>query len=141
MSDGKLLTYDPTGVFLAETGISPEDLAGVATQLEAARTETMADVQLFHSGGTVPKEKEPLDSAFIDMPNRLLAEYRADRDASELGRILKTAERLRESVDRVVVLGIGGSYMGARALMDACCEPYFNELSRADRGSRPRMYF
>jgi glucose-6-phosphate isomerase len=31
--------------------------------------------------------------------------------------------------------------MGAKALMDACCEPYFNELSRGDRGSRPRMYF
>lgn len=25
--------------------------------------------------------------------------------------------------------------------MDACCEPYFNELSRPERGSRPRMYF
>ncbi|MCA9222529.1 MAG: glucose-6-phosphate isomerase, partial [Planctomycetales bacterium] len=36
---------------------------------------------------------------------------------------------------------IGGSYMGARALMDACCQPYFNELSRAERGGRPRMYF
>ena len=40
-----------------------------------------------------------------------------------------------------MVLGIGGSYMGARALMDACCEPYFKELSRGDRGGRPRMYF
>jgi glucose-6-phosphate isomerase len=44
-------------------------------------------------------------------------------------------------VDRVVVLGIGGSYMGAKALMDACCQPYFNELSRGERGSRPRIYF
>jgi len=60
---------------------------------------------------------------------------------SELGRLLATANRLRDQVDRVVVLGIGGSYMGAKALMDACCEPYFNELPRTERGSRPRMYF
>ena len=25
--------------------------------------------------------------------------------------------------------------------MEACCEPYFNELDRGQRGSRPRMYF
>jgi len=25
--------------------------------------------------------------------------------------------------------------------MEACCDPYFNELSRGERGSRPRMYF
>jgi glucose-6-phosphate isomerase len=41
----------------------------------------------------------------------------------------------------VVVLGIGGSYMGARALMEACCHPYHNELSRGERGGKPRMYF
>ena len=141
MSDGKLLAYDPSGVFLDGTGISRADVSALAPQLEAARGETLDDVELFHSGDAIPREKQPLDSAFIDMPDRLLAEYREQRDSSELGRILKTAARLRESVDRVVVLGIGGSYMGARALMDACCEPYFNELSRAERGSRPRMYF
>ncbi len=31
--------------------------------------------------------------------------------------------------------------MGARALVDTCCQPYWNELSRAQRGSRPRIYF
>jgi glucose-6-phosphate isomerase len=41
----------------------------------------------------------------------------------------------------VVVLGIGGSYMGARALMEACCHPYQNELSRGERGGWPRIYF
>ena len=141
MSDAALLRYDPAGAFLDGTGISADDLQALSPKLEAARAETLNDVALFHSGGDVPEPKQPLDSAFIDLPERLLAEYQDRRDESELGRILQTATRLRETVDRVVVLGIGGSYMGARALMDACCQPYFNELSRADRGSRPRMYF
>lgn len=71
----------------------------------------------------------------------MLAAYKKEGATSELGRILGVAARLRDRVDRIVVLGIGGSYMGAKALMDGCCEPYFNELSRSQRGSRPRMYF
>ena len=93
------------------------------------------------SGSPVPKEKDPLDAGFFELPERLLEHYHEKPEESELGRILCRAHRLRDQVDRVVVLGIGGSYMGARALMDACCDPYFNELSRGERGSRPRMYF
>ncbi|HBO45859.1 MAG TPA: glucose-6-phosphate isomerase, partial [Planctomycetaceae bacterium] len=35
----------------------------------------------------------------------------------------------------------GGSYMGARALFEACCHPYHNELGRIERGRRPRIFF
>ncbi len=51
--------------------------------------------------------------------------------APVLDDIRATADRLAGEVDRVVVLGIGGSYMGARALFEACCHPYHNELARA----------
>jgi glucose-6-phosphate isomerase len=135
------LSYDPSGVFIEEHGIRRSDLAELAPRLEAARSETLADVELWKSRGDVPKEKQPLDAGFIDLPERLLAEYKQDRRGSELGRILATAARLRDAVDRVVVLGIGGSYMGARALMEACCHPYHNELPRGERGGKPRMYF
>ena len=88
-----------------------------------------------------PESKQPLDAGFYMMPEKLLADYEADRTGSELGRILAATKSMMADVDRVVVLGIGGSYMGARAIMDACCQPFFNELSRGDRGSRPRIYF
>jgi glucose-6-phosphate isomerase len=136
-----LIAYDPSGIFLDDTGVSPADLRALAPRLEAARTEVLDEDLRLLAEGVVPKEKDPLDAAFLELPERILAEYRADQSGSELGRILQTARRLQNAVDRVVVLGIGGSYMGARALMDACCEPYFNELDRGQRGSRPRMYF
>jgi len=44
-------------------------------------------------------------------------------------------------VDRVVIVGIGGSYMGARALFEACCKPWHNELRRSERAGCPRIYF
>lgn len=136
-----LLQYDPAGTFIETYGITPADVAALTPQLDTARREIVeVDVQQFTSG-QVPPEKVPLDTAFYPLPEKLLAEYLQNRAGSELGRILATSTRLQEAVDRVVVLGIGGSYMGARAVMDVCCQPYFNELSRGERGGRPRMYF
>lgn len=137
-----LIRYDSQAAFLAETGLTNEELQQLGPKLEEARSEVLDDdLAMFHGDQPVPDEKKPLDAGFMEMPERLLNEYEHDREGSELGRILSTAARLHEQVDRVVVLGIGGSYMGARALMEACCHPYYNELSRAERGGRPRMYF
>ena len=135
------VNYDPAGVMLEGTGLASGDLAALAPRLNAARQEVLDDVTLWHRGDPVPDEKQPLDAGFIDLPDRLLAEYRANRQSSEIGQILATARRIQEEVDRVVLLGIGGSYMGARALFEACCHPYHNELSFAERGGRPRIYF
>ena len=135
------IRYDPNGSFIAGGGIGPSDIKAITPQLETSRVEVLHDLSLWLDGNSVPADKHPLDAGFIDLPDRLLRDYRAQPEASELGKILATADRLREKVDRVVVLGIGGSYMGARSMMEACCHPYHNELSRGERGSRPRMYF
>ncbi len=135
------ISYEAGGVLLPDKGLVANEIARLAPRLEAARHEVLADLELFRSRSPIPREKEPLDAAFIDLPERLLGDYRQRRQESELNRILATARRLAETIDRVVLLGIGGSYMGARALFEACCHPYHNELSRADRGARPRVYF
>lgn len=136
-----ILNYDLSGTFLEETGLSTADMQAFEQDVTNATAEVLGpDLQQLASGD-IPAAKLPLDAAFFEMPERILAAYSADREQSELGRILTASKRIREATDRVVVLGIGGSYMGARALMEACCHPYHNELSRAERGSRPRMYF
>ena len=134
------VVYDPRGAFV-EGGITQDDIERLTPRLQQARREMLDDLEQYRLGTTIPQAKRPLDAAFLDLPERLLKAYSENREESELGCILRTAARLRESVDSVVVLGIGGSYMGARALMDACCNPYHNELTPADRGRRPRLYF
>ena len=127
MAKIKPLTFNFDGALISEHGISKEDIEQLKPQLELARDEVLkTDLQLLASGGDVPVEKQPLDSGFHEMPERILDAYQSDRPNSELGQILETAAKLRERVDKVVVLGIGGSYMGARALMETCCQPYFN---------------
>ena len=119
------LHYDPAAVF-ATGGIDRQSLADLAPALDAARSETLADVDRWRAGGTQPGEV--LDPAFLNLPDRLLADYTTTRPTSELHALLGTAKRIRDTVDRVIVLGIGGSYMGTRALFEACCHPFHNEL-------------
>jgi glucose-6-phosphate isomerase len=88
-----------------------------------------------------PPELQPLDAGFIDLPQQMLDRQRRGGDNSDLGHILRLAQRLRDQVDRVVVLGIGGSYLGARALFDALKHTYHNELAPKDRPGVPRIYF
>jgi glucose-6-phosphate isomerase len=137
-----MLRFDPAASFFPGTGLDANDLAALEPTLKQLRDEVCdIDVKMLNGQVPTPGEKQPLDAAFYLLPEKLLSEYEQFRAQSELGRILATTKSMMQEVDRVVVLGIGGSYMGAKALMDGCCQPYFNELSRGERGSRPRIYF
>lgn len=138
------ITYDYSGLiapdkaspFAQQTGLLKADLNWLIPRLEAARREMLLDLDLYGKGGAIPEDKRPLDAGFFGLPERFLNE-----DRRMLDEIIATADRLAKDVDRVIVLGIGGSYMGTRALMEACCHPYHNELLRKRRGGRPRIYF
>jgi len=120
----------------------PEDrFREIETDLNAARDEMRKDIQILKSGSTAPEPKQPLDAGFIELPRKLLSEFDNDRETSLLGRIQSKAESLRDEIDRFVILGIGGSYMGARALFEALCHPYHNELDRNARNEVPKIYF
>ncbi len=80
-------------------------------------------------------------SGVESLPAEILEDYVQRRERSQLGRILQTARRLRDGVDRVVLLG-GASWMwGGRIAQAAGCEPYFDQLTRAQRGGRLRLIF
>lgn len=108
--------------------------------LMAAREEMLKDIELLGSDA-IPADKQPLDAGFQNLPQQLLDEYESQGSESLLGRIEAKAQELREQSDRFVVLGIGGSYMGMRALFEALCHPLHNELTRDQRGGVPRLYF
>lgn len=136
-----LLKYDPSAAFFDQGGTSQAELDALAPRLESARAEVLADADLWAAGADVPADKEPLDAGFHLLPDRLLAELEAKGADSELARLKATADRLAAECKSVVVLGIGGSYMGARALLESCCHPYYNEVPADKRGGRPRVYF
>jgi len=89
----------------------------------------------------VPPEMQPLDAGFIDLPQKMLDSQRKQNESSPLSRIVELAGRIREHVDRFVILGIGGSYLGSRTLFEALKSGYHNELPSKDRSGTPRIYF
>ena len=64
---------------------------------------------------------------------RLPEEY----DKEEFARIQAAAAKIRSDSDVLVVIGIGGSYLGARGVIDCLCSPNYN-LKKKDT---PNIYF
>lgn len=129
--------WTPLAELQAENYLRPERVEAVKQQLMQVRQQVGAERQMTNP----PPKMLPLDSAFIDLPGKLIEQYRRKGDKSEVGKILLAANKLKEEVDRVVVLGIGGSFLGARALFDALCHTQHNELPERMRMGRPRIYF
>ena len=60
-----------------------------------------------------------------------------DYDREEFSRIKIAAEKIRKSCDVLVVIGIGGSYLGARAAIEFVKSPLYNNLKK----DTPDIYF
>ena len=58
----------------------------------------------------------------------------------EFARIKKAAEKIKSDSDVLLVIGIGGSYLGARAAIEMASHSFRNNLSKEDRKS-PEIYF
>lgn len=61
----------------------------------------------------------------------------ADYDKEEFARIQKAAEKIKSDTDIFIVIGIGGSYLGARAAIEFLKSPNYNALKK----STPDIYF
>ena len=61
-------------------------------------------------------------------------------DSVALRRALDLADRVEGRFENLVIIGIGGSALGARTLRDALLGPLWNERSNEERAGRPRMY-
>lgn len=63
-----------------------------------------------------------------------------DYDREEFSRIQKAAEKIKTDTDVLLVIGIGGSYLGARAAVEMLNHSFYNELSKEKRET-PQILF
>jgi len=129
--------WNPMAEMRAKHFLSAARLKALSQQIMQVRSQVATERELQNP----PPEMKPLHAGFIDLPQKHLDNHRRKGEASELGKILKVAGRMKDLVDRVVILGIGGSYLGARALHDALVHSYHNELPAKARMGVPRVYF
>ena len=102
----------------AKEFIRENDLKGLEGQVLAAHNTV--------------NEKNGLGNDFLGWVNLPL-----DYDKDEFARIKKAADKIRNDTDVLIVIGIGGSYLGARAAIEFLKGPYYNSL----RNGAPEIYF
>ncbi|MGD6777820.1 glucose-6-phosphate isomerase [Sutcliffiella horikoshii] len=69
---------------------------------------------------------------WIDLPT--------DYDKEEFARIVKSAEKIKNDSDILLVVGIGGSYLGARAALEMLNHSFYNALTKEQRKT-PQVVF
>lgn len=63
-----------------------------------------------------------------------------DYDKDEFQRIKNAAKTIQETSDVLIVIGIGGSYLGTRACIEALSHSFYNEVSN-DKRKTPQIYY
>lgn len=102
----------------ADKFVAPHELEAVKAQVSLAHNTLVS--------------KSGLGNDFlgwVDLP--------VDYDKEEFARIKGAAERIKEKADILIVIGIGGSYLGARAAIELLRSPYYNNLKK----DTPDIYF
>lgn len=67
-------------------------------------------------------------------------DYPANYDREEFEKVKKTAKKIRRESEILIVVGIGGSYLGARAVIDALNHS-FNDLLSKDKRKGPNVIY
>ena len=61
-------------------------------------------------------------------------------DKNEFARIKKAAEKIKNDSEVLIVIGIGGSYLGAKAAIEFLSHSFYNNLPK-DKRKTPEIYF
>ena len=94
-------------------------------EIEAIKPKTAEAFKLLKDGNGAGNDF----IGWVDLP--------VNYDKEEFARIQNAAERIKKSCDILVVIGIGGSYLGARAAIEFVKSPIYNNLKK----DTPDIYF
>src|SRR5262245_31037203 len=99
--------FTPLAELQSKHFLSLARLRAMLPQIHQVRGQIAAERELANP----PADLRPLDTGFIDLPQKFLDAHRRQKEKSQLGRVIDLAARLRKECDRIIVLGIGGSYL------------------------------
>lgn len=67
-------------------------------------------------------------------------DYPLNYDKEEFERVVRTAEKIKKDSQVLIVIGIGGSYLGARAAIEMLAHSFYNLLPE-DQRQAPQIFF
>ena len=95
-----------------------DEIKGISAQVKAAHDQ-------LHNGTGLGNDY----IGWVDLP--------VNYDKEEFARIKASAQKIISDTDVLIVIGIGGSYLGARAAIEFLTSPYYNNLKK----DTPDIYF
>lgn len=130
-------TFDYANLY-GEGKVTDADLKNLEDDLKKAHEamKVMRDKGFIRAH--LSKDGEPEKVLFSQLP--YIEEGHLNSPAS-IKKLKALGEHVKDNVDVVISLGIGGSYLGNKVLFDVQCGAYWNELSKEERGGYPRIYF
>ena len=90
------------------------------------------DVERIHNEMNKNSEVEKEFLGWLNLPT--------DYDKEEFARIKKAAEKIKRDSDVLVVIGIGGSYLGARAVIEGLSHSFYNSMPDSKRKTPQIVY-
>lgn len=105
----------------AQAWVKNEELANMAGQVKEAHHKLM---------GKTGAGSDFL--GWVNLPN--------DYDKAEYARIKAAAEKIKSTADVLIVIGIGGSYLGAKAAIDLFTNSFYNVQEKGERKT-PQIFF
>lgn len=106
---------------VAKKFISPEEITMIKTSVEAAKSQLVSRTG---AGNDF--------LGWIDLP--------VNYNKEEFARILKASDKIKKDSEVLLVIGIGGSYLGARAAIEFLRHSFYNSVSKEIRKA-PEIYF
>lgn len=126
------------GNMTGEGRVTEADVAELSPRLLAAHEAVEEMRRTGLARGHLSKDGAPEKVLFTELP--YVAEGNLNSPSS-LQKLKAFGEDIRENVDAVVSLGIGGSFLGSRVIFDVTCGEFWNERPSAARGGWPEVYF
>ena len=130
-------TFDYDNLF-GEGKVTKADIEAFGEKLKEAHKAMNVMRETGVIKGHLSKDGEPEKVLFSQCP--YIQEGPLNSPES-MKRLQDLRESVRNRVDAVVSLGIGGSYLGNKVLFDIQCGEFWNSKSTEERNGYPKFYF
>ena len=130
-------TFDYDNLF-GPGRVTEEDLQELAPKLKAAHEAMGVMRETGVVRGHLSKDGEPEKVLFSQLP---YVEEGHLNSPESMAHLQELTDSVRNRVDAVISLGIGGSYLGNKVIFDVKCGEFWNSMSDEEREGLPRVYF
>lgn len=130
-------TFDYSNL-VGEGKVTEQDVKDLGTKIAEANKAIKVMRQDGIIRGHLSKDGTPEKVYFSQLPYVEEGHLNSPKSIKHLQEL---TDSVKNRVDAVVSLGIGGSYLGDKVIFDVQCGEFWNSMTTEERGGMPKIYF